>query len=106
MAVAAPVGTGDIASTWSDSDGFTYVFSQDGGDFSYSQRRDGAEVGTSSGRIVGGQLTYRYSSAQDAGTCTRQLGPAGNHIDGTCSSGGDSWKFGIWRWRRRPRLTS
>ena len=96
-AVAEPVRGGDINGTWTDSDGFTYVFTQDGGDFSYSQRRDGAEVGTGTGRIVGGQLTYRYSSGQDAGTCTGQLGPDGDHIDGTCTSGGDSWKFGIWR---------
>ena len=97
----APEGAAipSIAGPWYDSDGFTYLFQQQGGAFHYAMMQHGNQTGTGRGRIEGRKLVYGYSGGGDEGSCQAEIAAENRVISGRCTDvdTGASWSFQIHR---------
>jgi hypothetical protein len=88
-----------LAGAWHDSDGYRYLFDQQGRQFQYKMMQGGNQLSTGRGRIEGRTLRYAYSGDGGNGSCQGELAAGDAMISGRCSDAetGKSWPFQIHR---------
>ena len=87
----------DVSGTWVDADGYQYLFEQKGTQYSFRQLKDGAEVGSGEGGLVGNSFNHKFTSAFGEGRCAGLVSGMGTIASGTCTNGPDTWDMRVVR---------
>ncbi len=88
----------DVAGTWTDSEGHSYVFEQTGGHYSFRQFKNGVEVGKGSGTLDGKGFNHTFESIYGNGSCHGEVSSDGNSSSGTCQIGeGQPYDMTVYR---------
>jgi hypothetical protein len=84
-----------LVGAWHDSEGYRYLFDQQGRQFQYRMMQGGNQLSTGRGRIEGRTLRYAYSGEGGNGSCQGELAAGDAMISGRCSDAetGKSWHF-------------
>ena len=87
----------NVAGAWHDSDGYRYLFDQQGRQFQYRVMQGANQLSTGRGRIEGRTLRYAYSGDGGNGSCEGDLAAGDAMISGRCNDAetGKSWPFQI-----------
>jgi len=89
----------DISGKWRSPDGFSFVVTQDGRDYSFQQYAPGgAWSGSGAGKLTGRKVAHDFRSTDiAAGRCSGDVAADGQSISGNChdEAGGAAWGFRI-----------
>ena len=93
---AIPVSV-DVSGPWYDADGYQYQFEQKGTHYSFHQLKDGVQVGSGDGSLVGHSYNHRFTGIAGDGRCAGEIASDGNSASGLCTAGGQTWDMRVVR---------
>jgi len=89
----------DISGKWRSDDGYSFVVTQDGRDYSFQQYAPGGAWSDSgSGKLTGRKVAHDFRTPDiAAGQCSGEVASDGQSISGNChdKAGGTPWSFRI-----------
>jgi len=90
-------GVVDVAGTWSEADGHTYIFEQNGSRYSFRQFKNDVQVGSGTGTLDGRRFHHDFTSAYGDGTCDGEVAADGHTSAGTCLIGAQRYEMKVFR---------